>query len=71
MSQVFSVFCIKMLKLYEFWRKSQVFGVFVGISSVISVLVSKYPNYSDFSAPITDYNSQIIRFYQFFGVIDN
>ena len=40
------------------------------LSVKISVLYSEYPDFSDFSPPIIDYNPKIIRFYRFFGVID-
>ena len=62
---------MKTLEFELLWQKSQIFGVFVAIFIEISVFVSKYADFSDFSPPITDYNPKIIRFYQFFGVIDN
>ena len=67
----FSVYsACKNAPLYVLDRKSRIFGVFVGTFSKISILYSEYPDFSDFSPPIIDYNPKIIRFYQFFGVID-
>ena len=40
----------------------------VSNNSVFSVLPSEYPDYSWFSLPNADYNSKIIRLYQFSGV---
>ena len=61
----------KMLKLCNFLGKSQVFGVFISIDNVFSILLSKYPDFLESSPPNTDYNPKIIRFYQFFRVFDN
>ena len=53
----------KMLKLCNFLEKSQIFGVFISIDSVFSILLSEYPDFWESSPPNTDYNPQIIRFY--------
>ena len=60
----------KMLKLCNFLGKSRIFGVFISIDSVFSILLGEYPNFSESSPPNIDYNPKIIRFYQFYGVID-
>ena len=61
----------KTLKLCNFLGECRIFGIFISIDSVFSILFSEYPNFLESSPPNTDYNPKIIRFYQFFGVIDN
>ena len=62
---------IKMLKLCVFEENPKFLGSLCDFCSVFCILGSKYPNFLDSSPPNTDYSSQIIRFYQFFRVIDN
>ena len=43
-----------MLKLCKFGGKFQIFGVFVSINSVFSVMFGEYPNSLESSPPNTD-----------------
>ena len=71
-SQVFGVFCMKNTWIVIFMAKiPSIWGLRMNFFCKISILVSEYPNFSDFSPPITDCNPKIIRFYRFFRVIDS